>query len=45
MRLIFFLFFFISNIITAQKFPSDIWHKGKLVTNDGDTIKGNLKYV
>tara|TARA_B100000579_G_scaffold436587_1_gene462994 strand:+ start:10610 stop:11236 length:627 start_codon:yes stop_codon:yes gene_type:complete len=44
MRLIFLLFFFISNIIIAQKFPSDIWHKGKLVTNDGDTIKGNLKY-
>ncbi len=44
MRLIFLLFFFISNIIIAQKFPSDIWHKGKLVTNDDDTIKGNLKY-
>ena len=44
MRLIFLLFFLISNIIIAQKFPSDIWYKGKLVTNDGDTIKGILKY-
>ena len=42
-RLFFFLFF-ISNVIYSQKFPSDIWHKGLLVTNEGDTIKGNLKY-
>ena len=41
-----FLFFlvFISNTCYSQKFPSDIWHKGLLVTNDGDTIKGSLKY-
>ena len=28
----------------AQQFPSDLWHPGLLVTNDGDTIKGDLKY-
>ena len=44
MRYIIFLFLFIQYPINAQKFPSDIWHKGKLVTNDGDTINGNLKY-
>lgn len=28
----------------AQNFPSEIWHKGVLVTIDGDTVKGELKY-
>ena len=38
------LVFFISNYNFAQEFPSDIWHKGLLVTNSGDTIEGDLKY-
>tara|TARA_B100000029_G_scaffold203403_1_gene201569 strand:+ start:234 stop:860 length:627 start_codon:yes stop_codon:yes gene_type:complete len=44
MKYVFFLIFFISHICFAQRFPKDIWHKGQLVTNDGDTITGNLKY-
>ncbi len=32
------------NITFAQQFPSDLWHPGLLVTNQGDSIKGNLKY-
>ncbi len=44
MKYVFFLIFFISHICFAQRFPKDIWHKGQLVTNDGDTINGNLKY-
>ncbi len=44
MRFIFFITFLTYYPLIAQKFPSDIWHKGELVTNDGDTIKGNLKY-
>ncbi len=29
---------------TAQEFPSEIWHKGVVVTLEGDTIKGQVKY-
>lgn len=29
---------------TAQEFPSEVWHKGSLVTLAGDTIKGKIKY-
>lgn len=28
----------------AQDFPNEIWHKGILITIDGDTIKGEIKY-
>ena len=42
MKLIVFIFFV--NITYAQQFPSDLWHPGLLVTNQGDSIKGNLKY-
>ena len=41
-KIIFFLL--ISFSINAQQFPSDLWHPGLLVTNDGDSIKGDLKY-
>ncbi len=34
----------ICQIIKAQKFPSDIWHQGKLITVDEDTISGKIKY-
>ena len=41
----FFLFFFYLNFsLFSQKFPSELWHEGWLVTNDKDTLKGNLKY-
>ena len=44
MRKLYFLFFILSNYGFSQQFPSDIWHKGMLVTNQGDTIEGDLKY-
>ncbi|HEX6227270.1 MAG TPA: hypothetical protein VFZ52_22795 [Chryseolinea sp.] len=28
----------------AQQFPSDLWHEGKIVLLEGDTLKGNVKY-
>ena len=43
MNKVFFILLFPLNIL-AQQFPSDLWHPGLLVTNDGDTIKGDLKY-
>jgi hypothetical protein len=27
-----------------REWPSDLWHDGKLVLLDGDTLKGNIKY-
>ena len=44
MKKILFFFVFIYNYSFSQQFPSDLWHSGLLVTNNGDTIKGNLKY-
>ena len=44
MRKLYFLLFLLSNYGFSQQFPSDIWHKGMLVTNEGDTIEGDLKY-
>ena len=29
---------------SAQEFPSDFWHNGKLVLVSGDTLDGKLKY-
>lgn len=29
---------------TAQKFPSDLWHEGKIVLLEGDTLRGSVKY-
>jgi hypothetical protein len=28
----------------AQKFPSDLWHEGRIVLLEGDTLKGSVKY-
>ncbi len=28
----------------GQRFPSDVWHAGKLITIDEDTVRGNIKY-
>lgn len=38
------LFIHISFIVLAQDFPSELWHKGKLVLLSEDTITGKLKY-
>lgn len=29
---------------TAQQWPSDLWHEGKIVLVEGDTLKGLIKY-
>lgn len=36
--------FFLSINLFGQEFPSRVWHEGKLVSNDGDTLSGLLKY-
>jgi len=38
------LFFFLSFSVVAQQFPSDLWHEGKIILLEGDTLKGNIKY-
>ncbi len=30
--------------VYSQRFPSDFWHEGKMVLEDGDTLRGNIKY-
>jgi len=30
--------------VRGQKFPSDYWHEGKIVLEEGDTLTGNVKY-
>jgi hypothetical protein len=30
--------------VTAQPWPSEMWHEGKVVLAEGDTIKGMIKY-
>ena len=41
--LIIFLLFY-SGIAAGQNFPSDLWHDGKLVLLEGDTLLGRIKY-
>jgi hypothetical protein len=36
-----FLSWFVSS---AQQFPSDLWHEGKIVLVEGDTLRGSIKY-
>ncbi|WP_276374705.1 hypothetical protein [Chryseolinea sp. H1M3-3] len=38
------LLFFPPKQIHAQQFPSDLWHEGKIVLLEGDTLRGNVKY-
>ncbi len=45
MRIGFVLFFLLAaGEGYSQKFPSDFWHQGKIVLEQGDTLKGNVKY-
>lgn len=30
--------------VSAQQFPFEFWHEGKLVLEEGDTLKGNIMY-
>ena len=41
---VFVLLFFLSVTVEAQQFPSDLWHEGKIILLEGDTLKGNIKY-
>lgn len=35
---------FVSANLQAQRFPSEIWHEGKLVLLEGDTLRGQVMY-
>ena len=44
-RLLFILLIILPSLFAySQDFPSEIWHKGKVVLEDGDTLAGNIKY-
>ncbi len=39
------LFLFFSSVsVYGQQFPSDLWHDGKVVLLEGDTLRGSIKY-
>lgn len=38
------LLFFSASFLYGQQFSSDLWHDGFLVTSDGDTLDGKIKY-
>lgn len=45
MRFCFFIsFFLISLVAQSQEFAFEFWHDGKVVLENGDTLKGNIKY-
>jgi len=33
-----------STFASAQRWPSELWHDGKMVLDNGDTLRGMLKY-
>jgi hypothetical protein len=35
---------FLTLRVEAQKFPSDLWHDGRIVLLEGDTLRGSIKY-
>lgn len=34
----------LTSVVYSQRFPSDFWHEGKMVLEDDDTLRGNIKY-
>lgn len=45
MRLVIFLLLLFCGLPSyAQRFPSEFWHEGKIVLENGDTLKGSIKY-
>ena len=34
----------LTSVVYSQRFPSDFWHEGRMVLEDGDTLRGNIKY-
>lgn len=43
-RLLFLFFSFSSAFASAQQFPFEFWHEGKLVLETSDTLRGLIKY-
>jgi hypothetical protein len=43
-RILFFIYFLIAYAGQAQQWPSELWHDGKVVLLEGDTLKGKIKY-
>jgi len=41
---IFLFFLLVPSLAFAQTFPFDLWHDGKVILENGDTIKGSIKY-
>lgn len=37
-------FILICPSVYGQQFPFEFWHEGKIVLEEGDTLKGNIKY-
>ena len=37
-------FFLISTQVIAQEFAFELWHDGKVITTNGDTLRGMIKY-
>ncbi len=45
MRSFLFLVFVVAaQLVSAQKFASELWHAGKLVLDTGDTLRGKIMY-
>ena len=44
MKYLIFLSLTIIPWVSHAQFPSELWHDGKIVLVNGDTIKGNIKY-
>jgi hypothetical protein len=43
-RFVLFFFLVIPVCSSAQKFPFEFWHEGKIILESGDTLKGMVKY-
>jgi len=43
-RLIFIIFFLFTFSAYSQNFPSRVWHEGRAITTEKDTIRGDLMY-
>ena len=43
-RFVLFFFLVVPACGSAQKFPFEFWHEGKIILESGDTLKGQLKY-
>lgn len=45
LRIVFLVYLMVmSAVVQAQRFPSQVWHTGKLVLLEGDTLQGDIMY-